>query len=256
MLPVRIDEGSLFTIGGLDVIGVQRRPVADVRRAFDVGVGSPYQAQMLEPAKRAVEADYLRHGYNDVRVAVSAVVDDERSRVDVVLRVDEGVQQVLADVAVEGAIVTDASVIDRALDLEIGEPASVTDLPLAEKRLYDTGVFRTAGIAFEPIGANGTDVQQVRAHVTLSELRPYRFRYGFRLNDDMSPSDAGRETRPALVVDLLRRNLFGRRDLRRRRRTGRTRSPSGAQRRRVAPLLWSAGDDQLLHDVVAGGFHS
>jgi outer membrane protein assembly factor BamA len=124
-LPVRIDEGPQFTIAGLDVIGVERRPVADVRRTFGVETGSPYQAGMLEPARRAVEADYLRNGYADVRVSVSALVDDERSRVDVVLRVDEGAQQVLADVAVEGAGITHASVIDRALDLEVGEPASV-----------------------------------------------------------------------------------------------------------------------------------
>jgi outer membrane protein assembly factor BamA len=145
-----------------------------------------------------------------VRVAVSTLVDDGRALVDVMVRIDEGAQQVLADVAVSGADITSPGVIARALELEPGDPASPIDLPHAEKRLYDTGVFRTASVAFEPVGENDDGVQPVRAEVTLSELSPFRFRYGFRLNDDMGPAEAGRETRPALVVDLLRRNLFGR----------------------------------------------
>ena len=207
---MRIDEGPLFTIASVDVSGIQRRPAADVRRIFRILAGSTYLAGMLEPARRAVELDYLSNGYADVRVAVSAVIDDGRSQVDVVLQIDEGVQQVLADVGVTGAEITHAAVIDRALDLDLGKPASIVDLPRAEKRLYDTGVFRTAGITFEPLTADEQGVQQVRAQVTLTELAPYRFRYGVRLNDDVAPAEADRETRPALVIDVFRRNLLGR----------------------------------------------
>jgi Outer membrane protein/protective antigen OMA87 len=49
----------------------------------------------------------------------------------------------------------------------------------------------------------------VRAEVTLQELAPYRLRYGFRVNDTITPVEFDRELRPALVVDFLRRNLFG-----------------------------------------------
>jgi outer membrane protein assembly factor BamA len=50
----------------------------------------------------------------------------------------------------------------------------------------------------------------VRVLVDLQELPSYRFRYGFRLNDEVAPAEANRQVRPGLVVDLLRRNLFGR----------------------------------------------
>ena len=55
----------------------------------------------------------------------------------------------------------------------------------------------------------GGPVERVRAEVTLQELSPYRFRYGFRVNDTITPIEIDRELRPALVVDFLRRNLFG-----------------------------------------------
>ena len=57
--------------------------------------------------------------------------------------------------------------------------------------------------------STGSPVERVRAEVTLQELALYRFRYGFRVNDTVTPVEMDRELRPALVVDFLRRNLFG-----------------------------------------------
>ena len=129
---------------------------------------------------------------------------------DLVLAVDEGRQQVLAGIDVKGAEITRRGVIDRALDVELGQPANQADFFRAETRLYDTGAFRTADIALVPFETEtGGPVEQVRAEVTLEELALYRFRYGFRVNDTVTPVEIDRELRPALVVDFLRRNLFG-----------------------------------------------
>jgi outer membrane protein assembly factor BamA len=153
---------------------------------------------------------YLRDGYNDVAVSITTLVNEKLGQVDVVLNIDEGRQQVLSGIDVSGAEITRRGIIERALDLEPGQPANLTDLYRAEKRLYDTGVFRTADISLLPVeGATPGPVDPVRAAVTLQELSPYRFRYGFRANDTVGPEEADREIRPALVVDLLRRNLFG-----------------------------------------------
>ena len=116
----------------------------------------------------------------------------------------------LDGVDVKGAAITRRSVIDRALDVEPGQPANQAEFFRAETRLYDTGAFRTADIALVPLETEtSSPVERVRAEVTLQELSPYRFRYGFRVNDTVTPVEIDRELRPALVVDILRRNLFG-----------------------------------------------
>ena len=208
---MRVTEGPRFEVARVVVRGADSTREASVRETFGVHAGSPYVPSALEPARRAVEMSYLRDGYNDARVSVATTVDRDRARVDVTLELAEGRQQILSRVDVTGAESTASSVITRALDLEPGTPANPTDYYRAQKRLYDTGVFRTADIDIEPIaGADAGQAQPVRALVTLRELPTYRFRYGFRINDRVGPSDAGREVRPALVVDLLRRNLFGR----------------------------------------------
>ena len=209
-LPVHIEEGRPYTIASLAVRGVETKSEADVQKAFGVVAGSAYLPAALAPARREVEVYYLREGYNNVAVSVTTLVNEKQGQVDVVLNIDEGRQQVLSGIDVSGAEITKVGIIERALDLEPGQPANLTDVYRAEKRLYDTGVFRTADISLLPVeGAKPGPVEPVRAAVTLQELSPYRFRYGFRVNDEIEPAEAGGETRPALVVDLLRRNLFG-----------------------------------------------
>ena len=212
-LPVRIDEGPQFLVASVEVRGLAAKSEADVRKAFGITENSPYLPSAVEPARREVELGYLRRGYNDARVSVTTLVDRERAQVDMSLTIAEGPQQILTSVEVSGADVTARRTIDRALDLEPGQPANLTDYYRAQKRLYDTGVFQSADVTIEPVAdvpAGEGDTQPVRASVALLELPRYRFRYGFRLSDAVGPTEADREVRPAFVADLLRRNLFGR----------------------------------------------
>jgi outer membrane protein assembly complex protein YaeT len=208
-LPVRINEGRQYTVARVDVQGARARSRDQLTALFGVAIGSVFQPATLEPSRRAVEVDYLREGYNDVRVTVTTTVDAGRSSVDLLLNVEEGRQQVLAEIDVKGATITRRGVIERALDVEIGQPADQSEFFRAETRLYDTGAFRTADIALVPLETGDGGPERVRADVTLQELAPYRFRYGFRVNDTVTPIEIDRELRPALVVDILRRNLFG-----------------------------------------------
>ena len=165
------------------------------------------------PPDASVELTYLRDGYNDVRVSVTTLVDRERARVDIALTVAEGRQQVLAGVDVSGAGVDHPGRVDRALNLEPGQPVNRTDvLPRAKatlrhRRVPERGRRHRAG---RRRAGDEAGPQPVRAAVTLLELPRYRFRYGVRLNDEVGPTEVGREVRPALVADLLRRNLLGR----------------------------------------------
>ncbi|MEZ5291758.1 MAG: translocation/assembly module TamB domain-containing protein [Vicinamibacterales bacterium] len=210
-LPVRIAEGPRFLVGAVDVRGVEARPLDEVRKSFEIESGAPYLPRTVEAARRDVEIAYARDGFNDVRATVTSRPDEDTGRVAVTLDVDEGPQQVLDDVVVHGGTRTSPATVQSALDLDRGAPADRGDVYRAQKRLYDTGVFRRADVELTPAGPVAADgTQPVRAEVTLEELPPYRLRYGLRVTDDTGPLDADRTLRPGAVVDLLRRNLFGR----------------------------------------------
>jgi outer membrane protein assembly complex protein YaeT len=209
-LPVHINEGRQYTVARVEVQGAQARSSEQITGVFGVTPGPVFAPAALEPARRAVEVDYLREGYNNVRATVTTTVDNVHGSVDLLLNVEEGRQQVLAEIDVTGADVTRRSVIDRALDVEVGQPANPSEFLRAETRLYDTGAFRTADIGLVPLNPDDAGrTERVRAEVKLEELSLYRFRYGFRVNDTITPIEIDRELRPALVVDFLRRNLFG-----------------------------------------------
>jgi outer membrane protein assembly complex protein YaeT len=210
-LPIRVAEGRQFQIAAVEVKGARAKTEVELRERFGIEAGGAYLPGALERARREVEVAYLRDGFNSARVSVATLVDPDLARVDIVLSVNEGRQQVLRTVEVSGAARTASSVIDRALDLEPGQPANLTDYYRAQKRLYDTGVFQSADVEIEPIEeGDGEGPQAVKATVTLRELPLYRFRYGFRLTDEVGPTEPTREVRPAFVADVLRRNLFGR----------------------------------------------
>ena len=211
-LPIRIDEGEQFRIGEIRVRGVEALSEEAARAETGLAVGDPYVPAAVEPARRKLESEYLLGAYNQVRVSAATDIDRDHARVDVTLTVDEGPKQVVSAVEVRGGDVTSRGVIDRALDLAPGDPADLNQVYRAQKRLYDTGVFQSADVALEPArsGDASDGVQPVRAVVTLQELARYRFRYGFRLSDEVAPVEPTRQVRPAFVADLLRRNLFGR----------------------------------------------
>lgn len=210
-LPITIREGPQFQIASVEISGVATGSLERVREAFAIEAGAAYVPSALDAARRRVEIDYLQAGYNDVRVSVASVADVELPSAHITLDVREGAQQVLAEVTVNGAVTTTRGTVETALDLTPGEPATLSDTYRAQKRLFDTGIFRRADVELVPVGAVTADgTQQVRAVVSLAEVPQYRLRYGLRLIDDFGPLEANREIRPGMVVDFLRRNLFGR----------------------------------------------
>ena len=214
-LPVRIDEGAPFRIATVSIEGTSRRPVADVRRTFGLEPGMLYDPLAIEPARRRVEASYLEAGYNQVRTTTAITGDAASAAVQVSVTVVEGPQDLLTAVTVAGADHTTRGTIDHALSLDTGTPVSMSAIYNGQKRLYETGVFRTVDITVDAIDAAGETppaAQPVRASVTVQEMPRYRLRYGFRVIDEVSeesPAEPTRVVRPGVVVDLINRNLLG-----------------------------------------------
>ena len=212
-LPVAVEEGPRFTVDAVELRGVSARPIDEVRREFAIDAGAPYVPASVDEARRRVDVAYLRQGFADVRTRVSPEVHEASAEVTLTVELDEGAQQVLTDVVVEGARLTRRGVIDGAIKAKLGEPVSQEGWAQARKRLYQVGAFRSVDVEFEPVGQpveKGALIQQpVRAHVTLGEWPPYRFRYGFQIGDQPAVTGTGRESSPGAIAELQNRNVFG-----------------------------------------------
>jgi outer membrane protein assembly factor BamA len=212
ILPVRIREGSPFTVAGVVVAGTDRRPESEVRDAFALQPGQPYLWRSVEAGRRAVEAAYRRQGFNAVRTEVQEEIDRTRGDVRVTLQVDEGAQQVLQAVELEGAEGIRRESLSRALALETGQAADLSSWQQGRRRLLETGLFRRVDIQAVPMESPEPPVagiQPVAAHITLDRWPLWRLRYGFEIADELAPLGDSRVFGPGFTADLQRRTIWG-----------------------------------------------
>ncbi len=208
---VTIAEGPLFTVADVRFAGARGLRVEALRRVAGVQVGRPYRPGEADEARRAVEGAYRRAGYARAEVRVRREIDRARAAVVLVVDIDEGPRQIVGDVVVMGARGPTAALAARALTVARGAPASLDAWVESRRRLYETGVFRSADIRLEPLepAEAGAD-ERVRAVVTVEPHAPYRFRYGIRLGDELAAGGERREGTIGVTADLERRHLFGR----------------------------------------------
>jgi outer membrane protein assembly factor BamA len=132
--------------------------------------------------------------------------------VDLRFAITPGMRQVLGEIAVTGNRAIDTDVIVRTLGLTVNAPLRVEESLQARRRIFDTGLFRRADIAVEPLGPS-TDGRTIpmRMRVTVEEWPALRLRYGVQAAEERPPGQIeGRDLVPGLSADLTRRTLFGR----------------------------------------------
>jgi outer membrane protein assembly factor BamA len=210
-LPIAIDEGRREIISRLDVRGAGALEPGRVEHWIRLRVGDPFNPDEATLAAKRIQAGYVGAGYVGVRAEVVGAVEAGTGRVTVVATVHPGVRSVIRDVAITGRGETRASVVDHALDLPAGTPASPARIDRAQRRLYDTDAFRSVDITLQPMAPapSGAAEQPVRAVVSLEEAPRYRLRYGVQVTDALNPDIQAHTVRPGVAAELRRRNLFG-----------------------------------------------
>jgi outer membrane protein assembly complex protein YaeT len=211
VLTFDIKEGPQAQITGVKWAGVNDQRLPAVQKAADFELPEPYVATDVADARRRVEDEYRRQGFNEADIEVVPSVNADNT-VALTIEVSEGPQQVIKDVEITGVEVTNGNVIREALRFEFGKPVDLDEWALARKRLYDTNVFRIVDIQPAPLGEAVNGVQPVKAVVSVEEYPEWNFRYGFQVEGERSlEADEFVSTRNLGVVgELKNSNLFGR----------------------------------------------
>jgi outer membrane protein assembly factor BamA len=213
-LPVTIVEGPRARLSGVRYEGVHAFSQAALADEAALRTGAPVRPSELEAARARIERLYYDRGFNTARVDVDAAATDDGS-VNAVVRVAEGPQQLLRSVDVQGAPHTHPGLVASALKLDPGTPLDAEALYEARRRLYETGAFRQVDVQTVPQGEperleSGVLQQAVTARIALDEWPLWRLRYGLQVNDTLDTVTDTRDVGPGVVLDVERRNLFGR----------------------------------------------
>jgi outer membrane protein assembly complex protein YaeT len=146
-ITVRVDEGPRARLAWVRFEGASQ-PEGELRDAVALETGAPFSSGAVSSAIDRIRKLYLSRGYVDVRVRPEVEVDGQD--LGLVLRVREGEVHRVDEVVLSGNTRTRDWIVERALDLEPGEPVDPRDLAAAERRLLRLGTFSRATIVPRP----------------------------------------------------------------------------------------------------------
>jgi outer membrane protein assembly factor BamA len=229
--PIQIVEGDAFRVGTVRIEGVHAFTPEEAAQFAGLSEGERYLASRLEAAQLALDTQYRARGFNRVAIDYQAAVAPGAPEVAVLVRVDEGPQQRLREVATKGLERTNPTLLSRSLiELKIGEPVDLAAWNAARRRAYETGAFRNVDIQREVLSSTDPATsgsapaeEAVRATVTVQEWPPLRLRYGLEVRDELdaagdaarsntigTEAPGGRTFGIGVAGDLGARGLFGR----------------------------------------------
>ncbi|WMS41185.1 outer membrane protein assembly factor BamA [Acuticoccus sp. MNP-M23] len=142
-----IDEGERYEFGEVRV----ETTLADVdpdqlRRRVATRPGRRYSAEKIEESLETLTLEANRDGYPFAEVVPAGERNFEAGTIDVVYRVDQGVQAYIERIDILGNTTTRDYVIRREFDLSEGDAFNRILLDRAERRLNSLGFFETVQI--------------------------------------------------------------------------------------------------------------
>lgn len=154
-LTVLIDEGRLYRVASVDILGVKAFPKEEVLAKIKMKPGDPYTLDRILTDFRSVQRFYGEHGYVrhpslmqdswQMRLPPESVFreDENDALVDVVYEVFENTPKFVRDVKIQGNRVTQDPVIRRALSFNPGEEADQPKIEQSIQRLDALQYFDT-----------------------------------------------------------------------------------------------------------------
>ncbi|MFO7769481.1 MAG: BamA/TamA family outer membrane protein [bacterium] len=205
-----IREGPRYTLSelrfeGNEVFGDEAlRGLLSGLRGYRLRQGAPISESALQAGAERIRQLYLEEGYYFVEVSPRIGQRDTTSgAAPVTYRVREGNQVRVTDVTVEGARHSKDFVITREVTLDPGDLLKETQRRESQRRLYGTGIFRTANVT---VGGVNEDTTSVNVLVTVRERPLHYFGFGAGVaGDDREQLDLNLHT----SSDWGHRNLFG-----------------------------------------------
>ncbi len=207
LLDVRIEvaEGPRAFVAERRVEGAEHLTPEDLASLLAVRVGDPFNPVDVRRDVAALTSRYRNTGWPTATVQDRYTLSEDRTKVDVEYRVEEGQRAFFGRTIIRGNAVTEVERIRRQIAWKEGEPYSEGKVADTQQNLARTGVFRSIDVRPQPTNpenlTRNIDVEVAEAR-RLSLL--YGFGYLYAAGADVNRNDVFG------IAGLTYRNLFGR----------------------------------------------
>lgn len=205
---IHIDEGPQTLVSRLDIVGNQKIATGQFPE-LSTEAGQAYSEQSLADDREKILSFYFDHGFPNATLDITTKpAPGEAHREDITFTITEGELFTVNQVLVAGTDHTRDYVVQREVEVHVGEPLSQRDLLNTQTRLYDLGIFSQVDTAVQ--NPEGTDPQK-NVLVQVEEAKRYTFTYVGGLEFQTGqPAGATAGISPRVGLDVTRLNVGGR----------------------------------------------
>jgi outer membrane protein insertion porin family len=220
-----IEEGPQKKFGTINVAGVDKSRLQDVKGLLNSQEGQPYSLATLSGDRDAVLTYYLSHGFDQAKIDIQLQKTNDAERSNVSLVVSEGQQVFVNHVLLSGLGFTRPKVVQSQILVHPGDPLDQTALLETQRNLYNLALFNEVVTAVQnPTG----DAPRKNVLVQTTEAKRWNVTYGVGFEaqtgnpggtiqgNSGSPANYSPEGRggvsPRVSLDVARINFRGTQD--------------------------------------------
>lgn len=145
-LVVTIEEGTMYRVNAVRMDGVNIVPVEEMRSRLSMREGSLFTPQGMGDDLKAMRDFYGTRGYVDM-IAMPEILPAGPGQVDLIYRVDEGLQSYVNLINIQGNTRTKDRVIRRELAVKPGDVFDTTLVDVSSRRLENLNYFSRVEMA-------------------------------------------------------------------------------------------------------------
>ena len=210
---VNIVEGPRTLVGSIAFEGNTALGEGQLRALMTMSPGRPYSEIDVASDRDRIELEYLNRGYESVTVTPGAALEDDGTRADVRIAINEGPQIIIDHVIIVGNERTSTATIERELLLKPGAPLGYSARLESQQRLAALGLFRR--VTIEELRHAGEPRRDVLVQVEEAPPTTIGIGGGVEGGTRLRPTGAGGQAEerfefaPRGFFEIGRRNLWG-----------------------------------------------
>ena len=196
-ITIEIEEGIQTHVKSLTIHGLNVLSGAQALEAITLKKGSVFRNYMIRSDENTLSSLISEKGYSHVKVKGTADFSKDKTEALVTYDVDEGPFVRMGQTACIGNFLTKRRVIDNELELDPGEPFSLSKFLRSQRNIRDINAFDS--VRFNTYGLKEAE-DRVNLLLELEEKKPYYIQSG-----------VGYDTERRFYANILAgdRNLFG-----------------------------------------------
>ena len=209
-----INEGKQWLVGKLQINGTVRLDLSPIRNQLTSAEGQPYADVNVSSDRNRILEFYYSNGFPSATFSFQTTPGEDPQTVNLTYNIVEGPREFVRKVIISGLYRTRPSLVQRDMDIEEGEPISMTKINDVARRLTDLGIFANVSTGLQdPAGTN----RYKYVLYDFDEAARYSFNIGFGLEVgqfghttyNLAQAGGAKGISPIVSFDVNRLNFLG-----------------------------------------------